>query len=86
MTNHEQLWDRRRRRTVLGTTGKNIRHYRELKSRRLATGSISRLTSITRATIATGAGWKTAARIDEASQTWYAAARIPHQLRDVQEG
>jgi hypothetical protein len=78
------LWDRDVVEIFLGDDWQNIRHYREYEI--APTGDwIDLAIDLDKKDGDRGwrSGWKTAARIDAASHTWYAAAKIP--LRSVSE-
>jgi hypothetical protein len=73
-----KLWDRDVVEMFLGDDWKNIRHYREFEI--APTGDwIDLAIDLDKDNYdpAWRSGWKTAARIDTATRTWYAAARIP---------
>ena len=73
-----KLWDRDVVEMFLGSDWKNIRHYREFEI--APTGDwIDLAIDLDHDSYDQSwrSGWKTAARIDEKSKIWYAAARIP---------
>jgi hypothetical protein len=73
-----KLWDRDVVEMFLGDDWTNIRHYREFEI--APTGDwIDLAIDLDHQSYdhSWRSGWKTDARIDEASHTWYAAARIP---------
>lgn len=73
-----KLWDRDVVEMFLGDDWKNIRHYREFEI--APTGDwIDLAIDLDKENYdpAWRSGWKTVARIDNATRTWYAAARIP---------
>jgi len=74
----DKLWDRDVVVMFLGDDWTNIRHYREFEI--APTGDwIDLAIDLDRKSYDKDwrSGWQTAAKIDEASHTWYAAARIP---------
>jgi hypothetical protein len=78
------LWDRDVVEIFLGDDWQNIRHYREYEI--APTGDwIDLAIDLDKKDGDRGwqSGWKTKARIDEGSHTWYAAAKIP--LKSVSE-
>jgi len=73
-----RLWDRDVVEVFLGDDWQNIRHYREFEI--APTGDwIDLAIDLDHQSYDPSwrSGWKTAARIDEAKRTWYAAAMIP---------
>jgi hypothetical protein len=73
-----KLWDRDVVEMFLGDDWTNIRHYREFEI--APTGDwIDLAIDLDKQSYdpTWRSGWKTLARIEEATQTWYAAARIP---------
>ncbi len=82
-----KLWDRDVVEMFLGSDWKNIRHYREFEI--APTGDwIDLAIDLDHESYDQSwrSGWKTAARIDEKSKIWYAAARIPLEGRDERGG
>lgn len=74
----DKLWDRDVVEVFLGDDWTNIRRYREFEI--APTGDrIDLAIDLGKQEYGAGweSGWKTAARIDEKSHTWYAAAQIP---------
>jgi Flp pilus assembly protein TadD len=79
-----KLWDRDVVEFFLGSDWEEIRHYREFEI--APTGDwIDLAIDLTRKSYDRNwrSGWKTTARIDEKTHTWYAAARVP--LKSVSE-
>jgi hypothetical protein len=73
-----KLWDRDVVEMFLGDDWQNIRHYREFEI--APTGDwIDLAIDLDKDSYdsAWRSGWKTVARIDKATRTWYAAAQIP---------
>lgn len=80
-----KLWDRDVVEMFLGDDWSNIRHYREFEI--APTGDwIDLAIDLDKKSYdpTWRSGWKTAARIDKATRTWYAAARIPLQAVSTQ--